>query len=78
MNWRLRLHKLRGHTLVGRYGMATACGTCLGLPNPENGLPAGMCERCGSRRLRLEVPPDFEEFEVCRDCRRIQTRRSDV
>jgi len=31
-----------------------------------------VCEECGSKRLRLEVPPDFEEFEVCRDCRHIQ------
>lgn len=27
------------HVLVGRYGEVSACGTCLGLPNPENGLP---------------------------------------
>jgi transcription initiation factor TFIIIB Brf1 subunit/transcription initiation factor TFIIB len=31
-----------------------------------------VCEKCGSPRLRLEVPPDFEEFEVCRDCGHIQ------
>ncbi len=31
-----------------------------------------VCEKCGSPRLRLEVPPDFESFEVCRDCGHIQ------
>jgi len=31
-----------------------------------------VCEKCGSNRLRLEVPPDFEAFEVCRDCGHIQ------
>lgn len=30
------------------------------------------CSKCGSKRLRLEVPPDFEAFEVCRDCGKIQ------
>lgn len=33
------------------------------------------CTECGSKRLRLEVPPDFEEFEVCRDCGHIQGRQ---
>lgn len=31
-----------------------------------------VCSKCGSPRLRLEVPPDFEEFEVCKDCGTIQ------
>lgn len=30
------------------------------------------CSKCGSTNLRLEVPPDFEAFEVCRECGKIQ------
>lgn len=33
------------------------------------------CSDCGSLRIRLEVPPDFEEFYVCRDCGKIQERK---
>lgn len=32
------------------------------------GAPKRYCPKCGSSRLRLEVPPDFEAFEVCKDC----------
>lgn len=34
----------------------------------ERARPPRTCPKCGSKRLRLEVPPDFEPFEVCKDC----------
>jgi len=33
--------------------------------------PLPRCPKCGGQRLRLEVPPDFEAFYVCRDCKHI-------
>lgn len=31
-----------------------------------------VCQKCGSERLRLEIPPDWQAFEVCKDCGAIQ------
>lgn len=33
------------------------------------------CPKCKSKNLRLETPPDFEDFEVCRDCGHILKNR---
>jgi hypothetical protein len=51
----LRLHaRLNpGHVIVGWYGKPLRCGTCLGLPNPENGLPRHLLPRSHPDRRSL-------------------------
>lgn len=43
LRWHARRHP--DHVLVGWYGVALRCGTCLGLSHPNNGLPARLLPR---------------------------------
>ena len=40
-------------------------------PKKSKKIKRRTCPKCGSSRLRLEVPPDFPAFEICRDCKHI-------
>ena len=39
VRFRKHLRDHPDHVLVGRHGDVVACGTCRGVPVPENGLP---------------------------------------
>lgn len=46
------------HVMVGYDGATLACGTCMGLSDPENGLPWHMMISMGSTKERFD---DYNE-----------------